>query len=32
MHPHHSSNQAQTPTQNTHPSNPSRRNQTLPPH
>ena len=32
MHPHHSSNQTQTPTQNTHPSNLSRRNLTLPPH
>lgn len=32
MHPHHSSNQTQTPTQNIHPLNPSRRNQTLPPH
>src|SRR5713101_6079514 len=31
MHPHHSSNQTQTLTQNTHPLNPSRRNQTLPP-
>lgn len=32
MHPHPSSNQTQTPTQNIHPLNPSRRNQTLPPH
>jgi hypothetical protein len=31
MHPHHSSNQTQTLTQNTHPSNLSRRNLTLPP-
>ena len=31
-HPHHSSNQTQIPTQNIHPLNPLRRNQTLLPH